>query len=100
MTDTPTFPRTQGREAMEHTEGPVARGIEEQTAKVPSDAFLWAAVGAMGTSAILQMTGKGSASRFVGQWVAPMLLFGVYNKMVKQHGSDRLHDGDVNTRMM
>jgi len=24
----------------------------------------------------------------VGQWVAPFLLLGIYNKMVKQHGSD------------
>jgi len=25
---------------------------------------------------------------FVGQWAAPFLLLGIYNKMVKQHGSD------------
>jgi hypothetical protein len=25
----------------EHSEGPVAQAIEEQTAKLPSDAFLW-----------------------------------------------------------
>ena len=99
MTDVPTYPRTLTHEAMEHSEGPVARGIEEQTAKVPSDAFLWAAVGAMGTSAILQMTGKGSASRFIGMWVTPMLLFGVYNKLVKQHGSDRIHDGSAHRVM-
>jgi len=24
----------------------------------------------------------------VGQWAAPFLLLGIYNKMVKQHGSD------------
>jgi hypothetical protein len=30
---------------------------------------------------------------FVGQWVAPFLLLGIYNKMVKQHGSDaKSHD--------
>jgi len=32
--------------------------------------------------------GKDHASLFVGQWVAPFLLLGIYNKMVKQHGSD------------
>ena len=31
----------------EHKEGKVARAIEEQTAKLPSDTFLWAAIGAM-----------------------------------------------------
>ena len=50
--------QTETREAREHSEGPVARTIEEQTAKVPSDAFLWAALGSMGVSAILQITGK------------------------------------------
>ena len=29
-----------------------------------------------------------NAALYVGQWVAPFLLLGIYNKMVKQHGSD------------
>jgi hypothetical protein len=74
-----------------HSEGPIARTLEQQTAKLPSDTFLWAAVGSMGASALLRMMGKKHASLFVGDWVAPMLLFGVYNKIVKLHGSDR-HD--------
>ena len=45
----------------------------------------------MGASAVLRMMGKKNASLFVGDWVAPMLLFGVYNKIVKLHGSDRTH---------
>jgi hypothetical protein len=81
----------QGSHAQEHTEGVVARTIEEQTAKLPSDTFLWAAVGAMGASAVMQFTGHKDKSRFFGQWVAPLLLFGVYNKLVKVAGSDRLH---------
>src|SRR5436305_5931302 len=75
----------------DHTEGGVAKMIESQTAKLPSDTFLWGAVGAMGISAGCQLFGAKNASRFFGQWVAPMLLFGVYNKMVKQHGHDQLH---------
>ena len=39
-----------------HSEGRIAKRIEEQTAKLPSDAFLWMAVGAMATSATLQVT--------------------------------------------
>ena len=74
-----------------HQEGPIARTIEQQTAKLPSDTFLWAAVGSIGASALLRMMGKKNASLFVGDWVAPMLLFGVYNKIVKLHGSDRGH---------
>ncbi|HJT64912.1 MAG TPA: hypothetical protein VJ749_00560 [Pyrinomonadaceae bacterium] len=72
-----------------YSEGPVARTIEQQTAKLPSDTFLWAAIGSIGASALLRMMGKKHASLFVGDWVSPLLLFGVYNKLVKLHGSDR-----------
>lgn len=72
-----------------HAEGTVARTIERQTAKLPSDVFLWAAFGAIGTSAVLQLMGKKQASLFVGDWVAPFLLFGVYNKIVKTQGPDK-----------
>ena len=78
-------------EAVAHSEGTVARRIEEQTAKLPSDTFLWAAVAAMGVSLVMQVSGKKHGSLFIGQWAAPFLLFGVYNKLVKVAGSDRAH---------
>jgi hypothetical protein len=81
---------SQVSQAQQHTEGTVARTIEQQTAKIPSDVFLWAAIGSIGTSAILRLMGKKNASLFVGDWVAPFMLFGVYNKIVKTQGSDRL----------
>jgi len=77
-------------EAVAHSEGEVARAIEEQTAKLPSDLFLWAAVASMGAAAVLQLLRRQSASLFIGQWAAPFLLFGVYNKIVKTAGSDRV----------
>lgn len=89
--DTAERPRTSSTEAFEHSEGQVARTIEEQTAKLPSDTFLWAAVGAMSVALLLQVSGKKDESLFIGQWAAPFLLFGVYNKLVKVAGSDRLH---------
>ena len=76
-------------ERQEHSEGKVAKTIEQQTAKLPSDTFLWAAVGSMATSMTLQLMGNKHASLFVGQWAPTFLLFGVYNKLVKQLGSDR-----------
>ena len=79
-------------EARAHSEGTIAKAIETQTAKLPSDVFLWAAVGSMGAAMALQLAGKKPASLFIGQWVAPFLLFGVYNKVVKTAGSDRLDD--------
>lgn len=77
------------QEAQEHSEGKVARSIEEQTAKMPSDVWLWAAFAAIGVSMLFHGTGKREDGLFVGQWVAPFLLFGVYNKLVKIGGSDR-----------
>ncbi len=71
-----------------HQEGKVAKAIEQQTAKLPSDTFLWAAVAAMGVSLAFQCLGKKHVSLFVGQWAAPFLLMGVYNKIVKTEGHD------------
>src|SRR5215213_8446167 len=76
----------QGEEIMSSTMG-------QQTGKLPSDIFLWAALGSIGTSAVLRLMGKKNASLFVGDWVAPFMLFGVYNKIVKTQGSDRATRG-------
>jgi hypothetical protein len=73
----------------EHREGPVARTIEEQTAKLPSDTFLWASVAAMAASLTLKIIGKNHTALFIGQWAAPFLLFGIYNKIVKVEGHDQ-----------
>jgi hypothetical protein len=72
----------------DHKEGKVARKIEDQTAKLPSDIFLWTAIGTMAISLTLQLMGKKKLSLFIGQWPAPFLLFGVYNKIVKVEGHD------------
>jgi hypothetical protein len=76
------------RMAPDHSEGKVARLIEDQTAKLPSDTFLWAAVVAMITSAVLQVSGKRHMSNFIGQWAPTILILGLYNKIVKTHGHD------------
>jgi hypothetical protein len=62
--------------------------IESQTSKIPSFGYLAAAFGAITASAILKIVGKDDWAIFVGQWPAAFLLLGVYNKLVKQHGSD------------
>lgn len=72
----------------EHSEGKVARAIEEQTAKLPSDLFLWAALGAMGVSLALKLSGRKHTALFIGQWAPSFLLFGIYNKIVKVEGHD------------
>lgn len=72
----------------QHKEGKVASAIEEQTAKLPSDLFLWSALGSMAVSLTFQALGKKNNALFVGQWAAPFLLLGLYNKLVKLEGHD------------
>ena len=62
--------------------------IEKTTSRIPSSAYLVAALGAMAVSAGLHAWNKKHESLFIGQWAAPFLLLGIYNKLVKQHGSD------------
>ncbi len=72
-----------------HKEGKVASIIEEQTAKIPSDVFLWAALGSMAISLTYKLTdGENDKALFVGQWAAPFMLLGIYNKLVKLEGHD------------
>jgi hypothetical protein len=76
--------------AGEAKEDQVTAAIEKYTSQVPSSAYLGLAIASIAASITLQLTQKekAPAALFVGQWVAPFLLLGIYNKMVKQHGSD------------
>ncbi len=90
---TETMSQAQSRsEAQRHSEGSIARTIEEQTAKMPSDVFLWAAGASIVSSLMLKANGKDHHALFVGQWAPTFLLLGLYNKLVKVGGSDRWHD--------
>lgn len=98
MNPTPTMSpgRTAGppAQAARHAEGPVARAIEQQTAKLQSDLFLWAAGASIAASLTLMVTGNRHGALFVGQWAPTILLLGLYNKVVKVAGSDRT-DGQL-----
>lgn len=72
-----------------HREGGLARSIEDQTAKLPSDTFLWLAVGSIAASLILKIMERDRDALFVGQWVPTFLVLGTYNKLVKQFGHDK-----------
>ncbi len=74
--------------AESHQEGKVATMIEQQTAKLPSDTFLWAAGAAILTSLILKSMKRDEDALFIGQWAPALLLLGTYNKIVKLLGSD------------
>lgn len=69
-------------------EGKVTKAIEKQTAKVPSIVYLTAAVASMAGSLTLKLMGQKNTALFVGQWAAPFLILGLYNKLVKTTGHD------------
>ena len=72
----------------EAQEDQVTAAIEKYTSQIPSSAYLGAALLSMAVSVGFKAAGKGENALFVGQWAAPFLILGLYNKMVKQHGSD------------
>ena len=76
-------------ESASRSEGRFARGLEWQTARLPSDPFLWAAAGSIGVSVALLAAGKKHASLFAGQWASVFLLLGLYDQLVQPLGSDR-----------
>jgi hypothetical protein len=79
-------PKTEPKQSQQ--EGTIARTIEQQTSKLPSDTFLWAALGSIGVSLVMMATGEEKKANFIGQWAPTLLILGLYNKMVKLHGSD------------
>ncbi len=82
----------------EITEGPIQEGtftkrLEQQTAKIPSSGFLGLAIASIFVSAGLALfTQRKDTANFIGLWAPSFLLIGIYNKLVKQLGSDRQED--------
>jgi hypothetical protein len=73
----------------EHSEGWLATAIEDQTAKLPSDTFLWAAgASVLGALVLRVFFNRKDDAQFVGQWAPTLLILGLYNKLVKQLGHD------------
>lgn len=67
--------------------GAVARAINRQASRIPSDFFLWAGLGVAAVSLGLRAAGKKQSSLFVGLWVPAILLLGVYNKLAGAGGA-------------
>src|SRR5690348_16581221 len=62
-----------------YAEGKLATAIETQTARLPSDTFLWAAGGSILVSLALKVAGRDRDAHFVGQWAPTFLILGLYN---------------------
>jgi hypothetical protein len=91
-----TFEMTDYRVAKgEATEDQVTAAIEKFTAQIPSSVYLAAALASMAVSVSYKIAKKTDMALFIGQWAAPFLILGIYNKLVKQHGSDAVAAGEA-----
>ena len=79
------------RASHQYPESKSATAIERQTAKLPSDLFLYAAGGSIIASLSLKIMGRDKDAMFVGQWAPTLLILGLYNKVVKMFGTDPRH---------
>ena len=61
-------------------EDQVTSYLESQSAKLPTSFYLGAALASMVASLALKASGKDNLSLFIGQWAAPFLIIGTYNK--------------------
>lgn len=68
--------------------GAIARVLGDEFAKMPVDRFMWAALGSIGLSLALNQAGRKSDAIFIGQWVAPILAFALYKKMLPSLDKD------------
>lgn len=57
--------------------------VQSQIRKVPSDAFLWLAMGSIAASLTLNFIGRKDDSLFVGQWAPTFAIIGVFDKILK-----------------
>lgn len=75
---------------LHHTpkEGKTTKAIEKQTSKLPSVFYLIVGLGALASSSYMMFCGKKSKALLIGQWAAPLLIMGLYNKVVKTEGHD------------
>ena len=73
-------------------EGALTKAIESQTAKIPSVFFLSLGLASVALSAGFALAGERHKknANFVGLWAPTFLLLGIYNKLVKLEGHDRV----------
>ena len=70
---------------LQEQEDVITTKIENQTQKIPSDVFLFSAIGAIGISFALKCMNKKDYAAFIEQLVAPILLLAIYNKLEKSN---------------
>ena len=82
-----TFTNMNDMNAKSH-EGTITVAVENRTSRVPSIAYRIGGVSALALSTGLMLCGRRRASIVVGQLASPLLIMGLYNKLVKTQGHD------------
>jgi hypothetical protein len=62
--------------------------IEDVTASVPSDTFMWLAGGSIAAALTLKLMGRDRDALFVGQWAPTFIALGIYNKVSRSIFND------------
>jgi hypothetical protein len=75
----------------EAREDQLTAALEKVSSQAPSSVYLGLALASMAVSLGLYLANRKHEALYVGQWAAPFLVIGIYNKLVKQHGSDGAH---------
>lgn len=77
--------------AAESQEDQFTAAIEKCTSQIPSSAFLGAALSSVAISVGFKIAKKDHMAFFVGQWAAPFLILGIYNKLVNNMDLTPVH---------
>ena len=64
------------------SQGP-QRSFFRITDNIPEEAWYWAALGSIGLSAALRLSGRAHWSLFVGQWPPTFILFALYHRLIR-----------------
>jgi hypothetical protein len=59
------------------------RSFFRVTDNIPEEAWYWAALGSIGLSAALRLSGRGHWSLFVGQWPPTFIAFALYHRLIR-----------------
>ena len=62
--------------------------IEDITTKVPSDTFMWLAMGSIVASLTMKIMGRDRDALFVGQWAPTFVALGIYDKVARSIFND------------
>ncbi len=61
----------------------MSASIDKQTESLPSDVFLWAAIGALALSLMYDMSGKKEQGSSIRKWLPTLVTLGSYNRMLQ-----------------